>query len=97
MADGRNYREVTLHSHQKQGKIVDFTIGSALSTTVKDEEYGKPHVGGGYAYRESGDMDSVTRNRFIFWLVDACSCRYISLTFKLICKNDLYGESRFST
>ena len=69
MADGRNYREVTLHSHQKQGKIVDFTIGSALSTTVKDEEYGKPHVGGGYAYRDSGDMDSVTRNRFIFWLV----------------------------
>ena len=78
MADGRNYREVTLHSRQKQGKVVDFTIGSALLTTVKDEEYGKPHVGGGYAYLESGELDSVTRNRFIFWLVEACKFTHFS-------------------
>ena len=67
MADGRNYREVVLHSGKKQGNIIDFTIRSTLTTTVKDEEYAKPHVGGGYAYRESGNVDSVTRNRFIFW------------------------------
>lgn len=69
MADGRNYREVVLHSDQKQGKTVDFTIGSTLTTTVKDEEYAKSHMGGGYAYRESGNMDSVTRNRFILWRI----------------------------
>jgi len=69
MADGGNYREVTLHRDQKQGNIIDFTIGSALTTAVKDGDYAKLQVGGGYAYRESGIMDSVTRNRFIFWFV----------------------------
>ena len=70
MADGRSFREVIVHSLQKQGKLVDFTIGSTLTSTVKDEEHGQPHVGGGYAYRESGNLDSLTRNRFIFWFVD---------------------------
>ena len=71
MADGRSYREVSVHSHDKQGKIIDFTIGSTLTTTVKDEEFAKPQVGGGYAYRESGNLESLTRNRFIFWFVAA--------------------------
>ena len=79
MADGRNYREVVLHSDQKQGKTVDFTIGSTLTTTVKDEEYAKSHMGGGYAYRESGNMDSVTRNRFILWFVWHYEAYYFSL------------------
>lgn len=70
MADGRSFREVTVPSFQKQGKLIDFTIGSTLTLTVKDEEHGKPHVGGGYAYKESGNLDSPTRNRFIFWFVD---------------------------
>ncbi|XP_068751589.1 nuclear pore complex protein Nup160-like isoform X2 [Montipora capricornis] len=69
MADGRSYREVSVHSHEKQGKIIDFTIGSTLTTTVKDEEFAKPQVGGGYAYRESGNLESLTRNRFIFWRI----------------------------
>lgn len=70
MADGRSFREVTVPSFQKQGKLIDFTIGSTSTLTVKDEEHGKPHVGGGYAYKESGNLDSLTRNRFIFWFVD---------------------------
>lgn len=69
MADGGNYREVIANSYQKQGKIIDFTIGSTLTTTVKDEESTRPHLGGGFAYRECGNMDAVTRNRFIFWFV----------------------------
>lgn len=69
MADGRSFREVALHSDRNGGKTVDFTIATTLTTTVKDEDYAKSHVGGGYAYRESGLADAVTRNRFIFWSV----------------------------
>ncbi|XP_067018107.1 nuclear pore complex protein Nup160-like [Acropora muricata] len=69
MADGRSFREVTVPCFQKQGKLIDFTIGSTSTLTVKDEEHGKPHVGGGYAYKESGNLDSLTRNRFIFWRI----------------------------
>lgn len=69
MADGRSFREVALHSDRNGGKTADFTIATTLTTTVKDEDYAKSHVGGGYAYRESGLADAVTRNRFIFWSV----------------------------
>ena len=69
MADGRSFREVALHSDRNGGKTADFTIPTTLTTTVKDEDYAKSHVGGGYAYRESGLADAVTRNRFIFWSV----------------------------
>lgn len=70
MAAGRNFREVSLNSGQKEGIVINFTIGSTTTTTtVKDGDYAKPHAGGGYAYRESGNVDSVSRNRFIFWFV----------------------------
>ena len=69
MAEGRGFREVAVHSNRKGGKTADFTIATTLTTTVKDEDYAKSHVGGGYAYRESGIADAVTRNRFIFWSV----------------------------
>ncbi|CAH3174338.1 unnamed protein product [Porites lobata] len=69
MADGRSFREVALHSDRNGGKTADFTIATTLTTTVKDEDYAKSHVGGGYAYRESGLADAVTRNRFIFWRI----------------------------
>lgn len=69
MADGRSFREVALHSDRNGGKTADFTIATTLTTTVKDEDYAKSHVGGGYAYRESGLADAVTRNCFIFWSV----------------------------
>ena len=69
MADGGNYREVVLHREANQARVIDFTIGSTLTTSFKDEEYAKPHMGGGYTYRDSGSLDAVTRNRFIFWCV----------------------------
>ncbi|KAJ7380496.1 hypothetical protein OS493_008958 [Desmophyllum pertusum] len=69
MAFCRNVREVSLHSGQKHGSVIHFTIGTTLTTTANDEGNVKPHVGGGYAYRESGNIDSVTRNRFIYWRI----------------------------
>ncbi|CAH3152521.1 unnamed protein product [Pocillopora meandrina] len=67
MASGGNFREVLHHSGKPQGNVINFTIGSA--TTVRDEENAQPHTGGGFAYRECGTVDSVTRNRYIFWRV----------------------------
>ena len=63
------YREVLLHSELYEGRTIDFTVGTADITTIKDEEYVKSQSGGGYAYRGSGNVDSVTRNRFIYWWV----------------------------
>ena len=69
MAASRNFREVSLHSGQREGTVINFTVGS--STTIKDGDYAKPNAGGGYAYRESGSVDSFTRNRFIVWFVSS--------------------------
>jgi len=67
MAANINFREVSLHSGQREGTVVNFTVGT--TTTIRDGDYDKPHAGGGYAYRESGNVDSFTRNRFIVWFV----------------------------
>ncbi|XP_020630293.1 nuclear pore complex protein Nup160-like [Orbicella faveolata] len=67
MAASRNFREVSLQSEQREGTVINFTVGS--STTIRDGDYVKPHAGGGYAYRESGNVDSFTRNRFIVWRI----------------------------
>ena len=87
MASGGNFREVLHHSGKPQGNVINFTIGSA--TTVRDEENAQPHTGGGFAYRECGTVDSVTRNRYIFWFVvtrkfvfETCNSRqFLSCTF----------------
>ena len=82
MAACGNFREVSLHSGQKEGNVVNFTIGSL--TTVRDEDRTKPHTGGGYAYRESGSVDSVTRNRFIFWFVYTYNLSFLFRVLELI-------------
>lgn len=79
MAASRNFREVSLHSGQREGTVINFTIGS--TTVIKDEDYAKPYAGGGYAYRESGNVDSFTRNRFIVWFV---SSLLFAIPFKIV-------------
>lgn len=81
MAVCRNFREVSLHSGRKEGNVINFKIGS--TTTVRDEDHAKLHTGGGYAYRESGNVDSVTRNRFIFWFVCTANLSFLFCVFKV--------------
>ena len=69
MADTTNLREVPLHAVSQPGKAIDFTIGFTSATTIRDEESIRPVAAGGYAYKGSGKVDSVTRNRFIYWWV----------------------------
>lgn len=83
MSASRNFREVSLHSKQSGGTVITFTIGS--TTTIKDGDYSKPHAGGGYAYRESGNVDSFTRNRLIVWFVSSYPILFLlNLAFNLI-------------
>ena len=85
MVANSNFREVLLHNGQLEGTVINFTVGS--TTTIKDGDYDKPHAGGGYAYRESGNVDSFTRNRFIVWFVS--SFKLFPIAFNLIAFGDL--------
>ena len=78
MADEVNFREVVLHVEHRPRKAIDFSVGSTSATTIKDEECVRPHAASGYAYRDSGKVESVTRNRFIYWWVaDGCKDKWI--------------------
>lgn len=47
--------------------MINFMIG--LIIVIKDEDYVKFYVGGGYVYWESGNVDLFIWNRFIVWFV----------------------------
>lgn len=47
--------------------MINFMIG--LIIVIRDEDYVKFYVGGGYVYWESGNVDLFIWNRFIVWFV----------------------------
>ncbi|XP_022094945.1 nuclear pore complex protein Nup160-like isoform X2 [Acanthaster planci] len=65
MAEPSSFHEVTL-LRSESPRCKELTISTGASQGVL-QDVNLPDCAGGYAYRESGRVTSVNRNRFIYW------------------------------
>lgn len=70
MADeGRHesYREVLLQTEQLQCQVIEIDTISSSDVTINTNGHVKSIGGGGFAYKDTSRVESLGRNRFIYW------------------------------